>query len=81
MSRSAYLKFKEGKQLSRKQAMAAQCFECNGYTAESKDDCLGFSCALYPWSPWGKKRVPRIQKHSISNLRGRKEKSGALPTL
>ena len=52
MSRSAYLKFKKGVPLSRIESMSAQCYECNGYSLEQKDDCKGISCPLYQWSPW-----------------------------
>ncbi len=37
-----YKKFEEGKPLSRKQAILAQCGVCNGFEAE---DCLGMDCA------------------------------------
>lgn len=46
-----FKKFKEGNPLTRKQAILAQCYECNGYEAE---DCLGVSCPLYRWSPYTK---------------------------
>ncbi len=73
MSKSAYLKFKKGEPLSRKQAMAAQCYECNGYDVESSHDCLGVNCPLYPWSPWGKSHGLRPLKCSKSNesIKGR----------
>ena len=54
MSRTSYLKWKDGKPLSRKQAMDAQCYECNGYSVEKKDDCQATLCPLYQWSTWGK---------------------------
>jgi len=44
-------KFKAGMPLTRKQAILAQCYECNGYESE---DCLGVSCPLYQWSPFNK---------------------------
>jgi len=44
-------RFHEGKPLTRKQAILAQCYECNGYEAE---DCLGVSCPLYLYHPWRK---------------------------
>jgi hypothetical protein len=69
MSKSAYLKFKKGEQLSRKQAMAAQCYKCNGYDVESSHDCLGVTCPLYPWSPWGKSHGLRPAKCSKNNLK------------
>ena len=59
MSRTAYLKFKKGEVLTREEAMGAQCYECNGYSLETKDDCLGVSCPLYQWSPWGESQRPK----------------------
>ena len=56
MSKSAYEKFKRGEQLTRKQAMGAQCYECNGYDIELAHDCSGNNCPLYQWSPWGLSR-------------------------
>jgi hypothetical protein len=53
--KSSYEKWKKGESLNRSQSMEANCFECNGYSAETNDNCLGEkSCALYPWSTWGK---------------------------
>lgn len=59
--KSSYEKFTKKEPLTRKQAMEAQCYECNGYSAEKTNDCLGFeNCALYQYSPWGKvfRKVP-----------------------
>ena len=38
MSKPAFERFKRGEPLSRKQAMGAQCYECNGYSVEKVDD-------------------------------------------
>ena len=65
----SYRKFKEGKALTRKESMKAQCYECNGYSVERSDDCMGVSCALYQWSPWGKGIVRRSVKRSVSSDR------------
>lgn len=47
-----YEKFKEGKALTRKQAMLANCYVCNGQN-DSSTDCLGEkSCPLYAYSPY-----------------------------
>ncbi len=54
--KSSYQKFKNGKSLTRKEAMEAQCYECNGYDIESSHDCLGVNCPLYQWTPWGESR-------------------------
>jgi hypothetical protein len=52
-----YQKFKEGKPLTRKGAILAQCFSCNGFESE---DCLGTSCPLYQWSPYNKSLKYRV---------------------
>lgn len=49
-----YEKFKAGKWLTRKEALLAQCYECNGFEAE---DCQGDSCPLYGWSPYRKRSL------------------------
>lgn len=45
-----YEKFIQGKSLTRKEAMLAQCFVCNGLE-ESGADCRCFSCPLYQYHP------------------------------
>jgi len=44
--RKQYEKFKVGNPLSRKEAILAQCYVCNG-EEEGVEDCKGFSCPLY----------------------------------
>jgi hypothetical protein len=44
-------KFKAGKPLTRKQAVFAQCYSCNGFEGE---DCQLKDCPLYQWSPFNK---------------------------
>lgn len=43
-----YEKFKAGKPLTRKQAMLAQCYICNG-AKEGGTDCRGCSCPMYQY--------------------------------
>ena len=44
-----YKKFKEGKSLTRKQAMLAHCYMCNG-EENSAEDCKGEeTCPLYQY--------------------------------
>ena len=53
-----YQKFKDGKPLSPKQAIKAQCFSCNGEEEGSSEDCKGVSCPLYPkWSLKGRSSI------------------------
>ena len=54
-----FKKFEEGKPLTRKEALFAQCFSCNGFEAE---DCLANHCPLYQWSPYRKKSILGIPK-------------------
>lgn len=53
-----YKKWREGKLLTRKEAILAQCYVCNG-EEEGGVDCLGKeSCPLYQFFPYrGKKRL------------------------
>ena len=46
-----YKKFLNGKKLTRKEAMLANCYECMGYE-DGKQDCLGKSCPLYQYYPY-----------------------------
>ncbi len=46
-----FKKFKEGGQLTRKQAILAQCYECNGFEGSK---CTSTDCPLYRWSPYTK---------------------------
>jgi hypothetical protein len=49
-----YAKFKKGEPLTRKGAILAQCYECNGYDDQ---DCHGNNCPLYGWSPFNKNAI------------------------
>ncbi len=46
-------KFNAGERLTRKQAMLAQCYVCNG-EEDSRQDCLCESCPLYQYQPYKK---------------------------
>ena len=55
-------KFQAGESLSRKQAILAQCFICNG-EEQSAEDCKGVSCPLYQYHPHkGRKKVKEPKK-------------------
>ncbi|MFA5402732.1 MAG: hypothetical protein WC318_04425 [Candidatus Omnitrophota bacterium] len=49
-----YDNFITGKPLTRKEALLAQCYVCNGFE-ESGEDCLGKSCPLYQYQPYRKR--------------------------
>ena len=47
-----YEKFLKGEELSRKEAMLAHCFVCNG-EEDGGEDCLGKSnCPMYQYFPY-----------------------------
>jgi hypothetical protein len=57
-----YEKFKAGAKLSRKQAMLAHCYECNGFE-KSNEDCQGKNCPGYQFMPYkGKKKDKEATK-------------------
>ena len=56
-----YKRFKENERLTRKQAILAHCYECNGFD-EGRSDCLGYSCALYQYHPYRKPKRPQVSK-------------------
>ena len=49
-----YKIFQEGGHLTRKGAMLANCYMCNGLE-ESAEDCRGKSCPIYPYQPYRRK--------------------------
>ena len=46
-----YRKFKKGEKLTRKEAMLAKCYDCNGLE-ESRADCLEDNCPMYDYRPY-----------------------------
>lgn len=48
--------FQNGRHLTRKQAMLANCYVCNGLD-ESAVDCQGVSCPIYPYRPYRRKSL------------------------
>ena len=59
-----YRRFKAGEKLTRKQAMLALCFECNGQE-DSRCNCLGVSCPLYGYHPY-REYPPEVDKKAVS---------------
>jgi len=63
-----FKKFKSGKPLTRKQAILAQCYECNGYEAE---DCLAEHCPLYQCLLTEKDCLKCKRRHKNPDFRGK----------
>jgi len=72
-----YGRFKEGKSLTFRQAIIAQCFACNG-EREGGEDCLGLNCPLYQYMPYrkskekGKKKELSVEERAIIGQRLKK---------
>ena len=50
--KSEYLKWQKGERLTRKKALLAHCYECNGQE-DGGVDCLGGkTCPLYQYFPY-----------------------------
>ena len=66
-----YIWFEEGKPLTRKQAMLAQCYVCNG-EEESNADCQGTDCPMYQYHPHRhrttKKGIKRNLEHENADF-------------
>lgn len=54
-----YKKFLRGQKLTRKEAMLAMCYVCNGEN-ESRVDCQGYSCPLYQYAPYRGRKVSEV---------------------
>lgn len=53
----AYLK---GEEITRKEGMAAKCFDCMGGYADGRKDCRVPHCPLYPWMPYNPNRKAAV---------------------
>jgi len=76
-----YQKYKEGKSLTRKEAILAMCYECNGMEESGEDcmkDCDGENnCPLYQYHPHRsrKKRVMTLaQLEALKKMRETRQK-------
>lgn len=51
----------QGKRLTMKQAIAAQCYQCmGGHQDGEKEDCMNPPCPLYPYMPYNPNRDKRV---------------------
>ena len=60
-------KFKAGDRLTRRQAMLALCYECNGFE-DSNEDCGSKACPIYQFHPHrGKKKLMKAVLDGINS--------------
>ena len=48
-----YLRHLKGERLTQRQAIAAQCYDCQGFCQDGRPACDIDTCALHPYSPFG----------------------------
>lgn len=60
------IKHLEGQRLTLKQAVYAHCYDCTGYYADGKTDCMMKHCPLRPFMFYNKKRE-RQTTRTMSN--------------
>ena len=63
-----YEQFMRGENLSRSEAILAQCYICNGFE-EGGCDCLAKMCPLYQYFPYGAK----VNCRTLSRVKNSKE--------
>lgn len=51
IGRKAYLKYLQGKKITRDEAIAAACYACMGHYRDGREDCKNGTCPIYPFSP------------------------------
>ena len=73
LGQNEYGKFQKGISLTLRQAVLAQCYVCNGQK-ESRADCQGYSCTLYPFSPYGDAdKYPYLPRKAKGRIGGNPE--------
>lgn len=50
--KSEMVKYLNGKELTRGQAIKAKCYDCSGYYGDGKIDCKVTTCPLYQYMPY-----------------------------
>lgn len=58
----------EGRPLQRGRAIVAKCYDCMGYYADGKVDCLTSACPLYGFMPYAEGGLRRAVKNSFNAL-------------
>jgi len=47
--RGEYLKYLNGTTITRNQAIVAKCYDCMGWFADGRQDCMIVTCPIYPY--------------------------------
>ncbi len=85
--RAELIKYRDGKKLSYKQSALAKCYECCGFYADGKLDCLIPDCPLYGCMPYRNKATKTdsetlsIAKNGVAGKKRNKEGIGGRDVL
>lgn len=62
--RTELIKYLEGGQISKQQAIKGKCYECMNAFADGRQDCKIYSCPLYPFMTYTSK--PYLKNKALS---------------
>ena len=62
VGKSRLIKYLNGEHITRKDAIYAYCFDCQGYCEDGKFECEQLQCPLYPYSQFNKYNVGKSDK-------------------
>ena len=73
-----YIKYLEGKKITRTEAMYAFCYECQGYYKDGRVDCENENCPMYPFMQYSSnksqgrrpKNNPKGNTEALKNIQG-----------
>jgi hypothetical protein len=77
--KSFYINYLSGKKITQRQAILSKCYECMGYYADGRRDCLMQDCALYPWMPYRGSEEDVVVDENIPAL-SQQEPLGSVPS-
>lgn len=56
------INFLEGKHITRKEAISAYCYDCQGYCEDGRVECEQLQCPLYSYSQFNKYNINKSGK-------------------
>ena len=62
VGKSRLIKYFQGEHITRKDAIYAYCFDCQGYCEDGKFECDQLQCPLYPYSQFNKYNIDKSDK-------------------
>ena len=60
--KSKLISYLKGEHITRKEAIYAYCYDCQGYCEDGKKECDQLQCPLYPYSQFNKYNIDKSDK-------------------